>query len=70
MPELCFGGLELDHVRASHGIGMKSETTVQNLVQLCASHHRIKTNDGRTWRPILVSYLEVNQWGSGSGEKL
>jgi 5-methylcytosine-specific restriction endonuclease McrA len=58
MPEPCFGGLELDHVRASHGIGMKSETSVGNLATLCASHHRIKTNEGRTWRPILVEYLE------------
>ena len=54
----CAGSLELDHVRASHGMGMKSETTVQNLVTLCSLHHRMKTADGRKWRPRLLEYLE------------
>lgn len=53
----CAGGLELDHVRASHGIGMKSRTEADNLVALCGSHHREKTNNGRTVRPILLAYL-------------
>jgi len=52
-----FGGLELDHVRASHGIGMKSETTRDNLVSLCGSCHRWKTENGREARPLLLAYL-------------
>lgn len=52
----CFGGLELDHVRAG-GMGMKSETSEANLVALCATHHREKTLNGREWRPILLAYL-------------
>lgn len=58
MPEQCFGRIELDHVRASHGIGMKSESTLENLASLCSTHHRIKTDNGRTWRPVLVGWLE------------
>lgn len=58
MPGDCAGTLELDHVRASHGMGMKSETTFANLVTLCGAHHRVKTNAGRTWRPVLLDYLE------------
>lgn len=58
MPGDCAGSLELDHVRASHGMGMKSETTAGNLVTLCGAHHRTKTNAGRTWRPVLTTYLE------------
>jgi hypothetical protein len=57
MPGDCQGTLELDHVRASHGMGMKSETTAENLVTLCGAHHRVKTNAGRTWRPVLLDYL-------------
>jgi 5-methylcytosine-specific restriction endonuclease McrA len=51
------GTLELDHVRASHGIGMKSSSTADNLVVLCARHHRWKTENGRTARPMLLAYL-------------
>jgi hypothetical protein len=54
----CFGQLELDHVRASHGIGMKSASTTENLVTLCSTHHREKTEHGRGWRPVLIAYLE------------
>jgi 5-methylcytosine-specific restriction endonuclease McrA len=53
----CQGSIELDHVRASHGMGMKSETTPENLVTLCGLHHRMKTADGRKWRPRLLEYL-------------
>lgn len=58
MPGDCFGGLEIDHVRASHGIGMKSESTVENGALLCSFHHRTKTEAGRTWRPLLLDYIE------------
>ena len=57
MPGDCFGHLELDHVRASHGMGMKSETEKGNLVSLCSVHHRTKTNAGRLWRPKLLRYV-------------
>ena len=50
--------LELDHVRASGGVGMKSRTTVDNLVALCAECHRVKTLNGRALRPELIRYLE------------
>lgn len=56
-PTECSGALELDHVRASHGMGMKSETTAGNLVSLCGSCHRWKTEHGREARPILLDYL-------------
>ncbi len=58
LPGPCGSPLELDHVRASHGIGMKSETTAANLVTLCGEHHRWKTSNGREARPILIAYLE------------
>jgi len=50
--------VELDHVRASHGIGMKSESTIANLVCLSAWCHRWKTEHGKTARPLLLAYLE------------
>jgi 5-methylcytosine-specific restriction endonuclease McrA len=53
----CFGGLELDHVRASGAIGKKSESTSANLVALCATAHRVKTLEGRRWRPVFLDYL-------------
>jgi 5-methylcytosine-specific restriction endonuclease McrA len=58
LPGECAGPLELDHVRASHGMGMKSETVESNLVALCNSHHLWRTTHGREGRPILLSYLE------------
>lgn len=54
----CAGPIELDHVRASHGMGMKSETTASNLVCLSGSCHRWKTANGRLARPLLLRYLE------------
>lgn len=59
LPGECAGGLELDHVRASHGMGMKSRTEADNLVALCGAHHRYKTSRGREVRPILLAYLET-----------
>ncbi len=53
----CFGGWELDHVRASGGLGMKSPSEPSNLVTLCALAHREKTENGRIWRPKLLDYL-------------
>lgn len=51
------GAIELDHVRASHGMGMKSETTEGNLVALCGACHRWKTENGRLARQLLLDYL-------------
>lgn len=50
--------LELDHVRASGGMGMKSRTSEDNLVSLCGDCHRWKTEHGREARPQLLEYLE------------
>ena len=52
------GALEIDHVRASHGIGMKSPSTVDNGVALCPPCHRWKTLNGRVARPLLLAYIE------------
>jgi 5-methylcytosine-specific restriction endonuclease McrA len=57
-PTECSGPLELDHVRASHGMGMKSATSEDNLVSLCGACHRWKTAHGREARPLLLAYLE------------
>jgi len=54
----CWGGIELDHVRASGGIGLKSRSTADNLVSLCSAAHRFKTDNTRLMRPILIAYLE------------
>jgi hypothetical protein len=58
MPGPCFGALEIDHVRASGAVGMKSRSTVDNGVLVCSSHHREKTENGRQWRPVLLDYIE------------
>jgi hypothetical protein len=54
----CGGDLQLDHVRASHGIGMKSESTVANAATLSAFCHAWKTEHGRQARPLLLDYIE------------
>ena len=54
----CQGSLQVDHVRASGGLGMKSPATRDNLLLLCAWHHKAKTEYGKVWRPLLVAYLE------------
>lgn len=57
LPDDCYGALELDHIRASGGVGMKSVTCDCNLASLCAFHHRYKTVHGREARPVLLEYL-------------
>ena len=57
MPGPCTFGIELDHVRASGALGKKSASTADNLVSLCPVAHRMKTLEGRTWRPRLLAYL-------------
>jgi hypothetical protein len=58
MPDVCLGSTELDHVRASGGMGMKSRSTLDNAATLCARHHDMKTRDGRRWRPALLEYID------------
>jgi hypothetical protein len=54
----CSGRLEVDHVRASGALSKKSVTHRSNMVLLCSWHHKLKTEYGRTWRPLLLAYLE------------
>jgi 5-methylcytosine-specific restriction endonuclease McrA len=54
----CFGRLELDHVRASGGLGLRSRSTPDNLVVLCPAAHLEKTLHGRRWRPVLLAWIE------------
>jgi hypothetical protein len=49
---------EMDHVRGSGGLGMKSPSTADNLVLLGGWCHRWKTDHGREARPLLLAYLE------------
>jgi 5-methylcytosine-specific restriction endonuclease McrA len=58
IPHDCFGQLELDHVRASGGLGLRSRSAPDNLVLLCPVAHRIKTLQGRRWRPVLLAWIE------------
>lgn len=54
----CRGPLDVDHVRASGGLGLKSLTHRRNMVVLCRWHHTLKTEFGKVWRPLLLAYLE------------
>jgi hypothetical protein len=60
MPGECWGGYEIDHIRASGAIGKKSPSTVSNGVLLCSIHHREKTLYGRQWRPKLIAWIEAH----------
>ena len=53
------GGIDvqLDHVRASHGMGMKSRSTVDNAVLLGSWAHKWKTEHGREARPLLLDWI-------------
>lgn len=55
---ICDGPSEIDHVRASGGLGLRSPSTRANCVRLCRWGHRLKTEYGRVWRPLLLAYLE------------
>ena len=58
MPGDCAGQLEPDHIRASGAVGKKSRSTLDNCAPLCGVHHRLKTREGRTWRPRLIEAVE------------
>lgn len=57
MPEPCAGQSELDHIRASGGIGMKSKSVAVNAARMCGIHHRRKTDFGRQYRPKLLQLV-------------
>lgn len=61
MPGRCGYHVEIDHVRSSGGLAMRSPSTVDNLVSLCSDHHRVKTEDGRIWRPRLLEWIESRE---------
>ena len=65
IPHECLGALELDHVRASGGLGLRSRSTPDNLVLLCPAAHRAKTLDGRRWRPVLLAWIEAAERDPG-----
>lgn len=54
----CWGERSIDHVRASHAMGMKSRSTVDNGAVLCAVHHKVKTENGKVWRPKLIDWID------------
>lgn len=58
MPGECAGSLEPDHIRASGAVGMKSRSTLDNCAPLCGVHHRLKTREGRKWRPLLIEAVD------------
>lgn len=61
---VCDGPTEVDHVRASGGLSMRSPSTKDNCVRLCRYGHNAKTAWGKVWRPLLLEYLlEVEGWG-------
>ena len=59
MPGTCVGAIEDDHIRASHGIGLKSDSIATNDARLCGWHHRLKTERGKTWRPRLITVVRA-----------
>jgi hypothetical protein len=60
MPDPCIGGVQADHVRASGVVSRKSRSTLDNGVELCAGHHQLKTLNGRTWRPVLIDWIDLH----------
>src|SRR5690606_36114238 len=55
---VCDGPSEIDHVRASGGLGLRSPSTKANTVRLCRWAHLTKTYLGRVIRPLLLDYIE------------
>lgn len=64
----CIGELELDHVRASGGVGMKSDSIAVNAAHMCLVHHDEKTMNGRIWRPALIDAINRLAYGCESCE--
>ena len=58
MPGECAGPIDTDHVRASGGISLKSKSIAVNGARLCRfTHHNLKTREGKTWRPRLLTVI-------------
>lgn len=55
----CEGSIELDHIRASGGIGLKSKSIATNAASMCSAHHSMKTNEGKRWRPRLIDVVRA-----------
>ena len=53
---LCTGPLELDHI-LSAGLGKRGPGVINNLVVLCRSHHRYKTEHSKATRPALIFWV-------------
>lgn len=69
MPGACGGTIEFDHIRASHGISMKSDSIATNAAQLCSWHHELKTRNGKTWRPRLIDVVRSLTRGCDACER-
>ena len=52
----CDGRIEIDHI-LNGGMGRRGPSIALNLVSLCSSHHRVKTDSARAWRPLLIEYV-------------
>lgn len=61
MPRACFGRLELDHIRASGGLGLRSASVITNLITVCGAHHYAKTVEGRKWRPAFIEWAREKE---------
>lgn len=57
LPHECDRFIEQDHV-LNGGMGYKGPSTIWNLVELCRTLHRWKTENTRIARPKLVRYIE------------
>lgn len=59
MPGPCEGSDELDHIRASGAVGLKSKSIAVNGARLCGAHHRMKGDRGKHWRPRLITVVRA-----------
>lgn len=59
MDGMCDRYDDLDHLRASGAVGMKSKSIAVNGARLCGLHHREKTMRGKTWRPRLLGVIAI-----------
>lgn len=66
MPGTCDGRLELDHI-ANLGMALRGPSRPENLVTLCSRHHRMKTEHGRTWRPVLLKWVSSHDGTADGG---
>jgi hypothetical protein len=56
-PGECGGSESADHIRASHGISIKSISASWNGAWLCSVHHDWKTRHGKKARALLIDFL-------------